>query len=63
MPLCSGSVRKCKEPSEKLVSPKGGRLGRIEKVVMMSIWDEQYWFGHLVLKKDDAELTSLSTDE
>ena len=37
MPFCIASNRKCKEPSEKLVSPQGGRLGRIEKVVIMSI--------------------------
>ncbi len=37
MPFCIASNRKCKGPLEKLVSPKGGRLGRIEKVVMMSI--------------------------
>jgi len=37
MPFCIASNRNCKGPLEKLVSPQGGRLGRIEKVVMMSI--------------------------
>ena len=37
MPFCIASNWKCKGPLEKLVSPKGGRLGRIEKVAMMSI--------------------------
>ncbi len=37
MPFCIASNRKCKGPLEKLVSPQGGGLGRIEKVVMMSI--------------------------
>ncbi len=37
MPSCIASNQTCKGPLEKLVSPKGGRLGRIEKVVMMSI--------------------------
>ena len=37
MPFCIALNRKCKGPLEKRVSPKGGRLGRIEKVVMMSI--------------------------
>ena len=41
MPFCIASNRKCKEPSEKLVSPKGGRQGRIEKVVLMSIGVEK----------------------
>ncbi len=36
MPFCIASNRKCKEPSEKLVSPKR-RLRRNEKVVIMSI--------------------------
>ena len=37
MPFCIALNRKCKGPLQKLVSPQGGRLGRIEKVVMMSI--------------------------
>ncbi len=37
MPSCIASNQKCKEPLEKLVSPKGGRLRKIEKVVMMPI--------------------------
>ena len=37
MPFYIASNRKCKGPLEKLGSPQGGRLGRIEKVVMMSI--------------------------
>ena len=37
MPFCIASNWKCKGPLENLVSPQGGRLGRIEKVVMMSI--------------------------
>jgi hypothetical protein len=26
-------------------------------------WDDKYWFDHLVLRKDDGELTSLTMDE
>ena len=37
MRFCIVSNRKYKGPSEKLVSPKGGRVGIIEKVVVMSI--------------------------
>ena len=37
MPFCIASNQKYKEPLEKLVSSTGGRLRRIEKVVMMSI--------------------------
>ncbi len=37
MPFCIASNWKFKERLEKLVSPQGGRLRRIEKVVMMSI--------------------------
>ena len=37
MPFCIALNQKCKEPLEKLVSPTGGRLRRMEKVVMMSI--------------------------
>ena len=36
MPFCIASNWKSKRPLEKLVSPKGARLGRIEKVVMMA---------------------------
>ena len=37
MPFCIASNQRCKELLEKLVSSTGGRLRRIEKVVMMSI--------------------------
>ena len=37
MPFYIASNRKCKVPLEKLISPQGGRLGRIKKVVIMSI--------------------------
>ncbi len=26
-------------------------------------WDDKYWFDHLLLRKDDDELTSLTMDE
>ena len=26
-------------------------------------WDDKYWFDHLVIRKDDGELTSLTMDE
>jgi hypothetical protein len=26
-------------------------------------WDDKYWFDHLVLRKDDGELTALTKDE
>ena len=26
-------------------------------------WDDKYWFGHLVLRMDDGESTSLTMDE
>ncbi|MCG8586918.1 MAG: hypothetical protein MI757_19615 [Pirellulales bacterium] len=26
-------------------------------------WDDKYWFDHLILRKDDGELTSLTMDE
>ncbi len=26
-------------------------------------WDDKYWFDHLVLRKDDGELASLTIDE
>ena len=26
-------------------------------------WDDKYWFDHLLLRKDDGELTSLTMDE
>jgi len=26
-------------------------------------WDDRYWFDHLILEKDDGELTSLIMDE
>ena len=37
MPFCIASNWKCKGPLEKLDSPQRGRLGRTEKVIMMSI--------------------------
>lgn len=26
-------------------------------------WDDRYWFDHLVLRKDDGELTTVTIDE
>jgi hypothetical protein len=37
MPFFIASNRKCNEPWVTLVSPQGGRQGRLEKVVLMSI--------------------------